>query len=80
MTIGNTELAYREAVAANLRAYRARCHLSQTAVADGMRELGFRWHQETVSSAECCERPVRAEEIIGLAKVLGTLPSALLTH
>ena len=71
---------YREIIAANLRAYRARRNFGQDHVVQEMRALGFRhWRRQTLSRVEKCERRVLAEEIIGLAKVLETFPAHLLS-
>jgi hypothetical protein len=69
----------RETILDNLRAYRARRRLDQADVVAGMRALGFtNWHRQTMSKVERGERSIRAEEIIGLAKVLHTFPAHLL--
>jgi transcriptional regulator with XRE-family HTH domain len=69
--------AVRDAVASNIRAARARAQLSQTQVAEGMREHGCKWHFQTVGAVERSKRPVAAEELIALADVLGAAPDAL---
>lgn len=58
----------------NISAARGRLQLPQTAVAARMRdELGFKkWHQQTVANVEKGTRPVKAEELHGLALVLRT--------
>jgi len=69
--------AAREAVASNIRAARARAQLSQTQVAEGMREHGCKWHFQTVGAVERSKRPVAAEELHALAEVLGSDPETL---
>jgi transcriptional regulator with XRE-family HTH domain len=69
--------AIRHAIAANIRAERARSRLSQQEVADAMRERGFPWHQQTTGATERGERRVTADELTVLASVLGTAPETL---
>jgi transcriptional regulator with XRE-family HTH domain len=60
-------------LAANLRAERARAHISGRVLAARMQRLGFRtWAMQTVSKVENAQRPVFATEILGLALALGT--------
>jgi transcriptional regulator with XRE-family HTH domain len=67
-----------EAIAANIRAERARAGLSQKQVADGMRERGHAtWHPQTVGAVERGERQVWAAEVYALAGVLGADPETL---
>jgi len=69
----------REGMAANVRAWRARAHLSGAVVAERMRALGFRtWMTQTVSMVEQGKRRITAEEIHGLAAVLGCTTAALM--
>lgn len=66
------------AVAANIRAERARARLSQQDVADAMQARGFAyWRQQTTGATERGERRVTADELIALAGVLGVAPEAL---
>lgn len=69
---------YDEAVAANITAARARRKLSQRAVADRMKALGFEWRQQIVASAENARRPLKAAEVLGLALALETSIGTLL--
>lgn len=70
--------AIQHAIAANIRAERARARLSQKDVAGAMRERGYAyWHQQTAGAAERGERRVTADELIVLAGVLGIEPEAL---
>lgn len=48
-----------------------RGELSQSALADRMRERGWKWSQATVWSVEQGERPLRLAEAVDLAEVLG---------
>lgn len=50
---------------------------SQEALADSMRERGWKWSQATVWSVEKGERPLRLAEAEDLASVLGTHLSTL---
>jgi transcriptional regulator with XRE-family HTH domain len=67
----------RTAIAASVRAERARSHLSQKDVSAGMRRLGYSWHHQTVGQVERCTRPVGADELIALAAVFGIDPGML---
>lgn len=71
-------VSVRLSIAANIRAERARRHLSQKQVADGMRHLGYgNWRQQTAGAVERCDRSVQADELIALAEVLNTAPETL---
>jgi len=66
------------AIAANIRAERARAGLSQKQVADRMRKRGFvTWHPQTVGQVERRERQVWTAEVYALAEVLGADPETL---
>jgi transcriptional regulator with XRE-family HTH domain len=66
-------------LAANIRAERARACLSQMTLAELMREVGFgHWLHQTVGASERGERRVTAEEVLGLAKVLGVPAGTLM--
>lgn len=78
--VNDNAQAYRETIAGNLRACRARNRLSQADIAREMRVLGFRWHQQTLGRLENCERGLLAEEVIALAEILNTLPGQLLSR
>jgi transcriptional regulator with XRE-family HTH domain len=69
-----TDPDYAHVIGRNISAARGRLQLPQTAVAERMREgLGFKkWHQQTVANVEKGIRPVKAEELHGLALVLRT--------
>jgi transcriptional regulator with XRE-family HTH domain len=68
----------RMAIAANIRAERARRRLSQQQVADGMRLLGYgNWYQQTAGAVERGDRDVQADELIALAEVLNAAPDVL---
>jgi transcriptional regulator with XRE-family HTH domain len=58
-------------VAHNLRVLRKAARLSQDDVAERMNRLGFKFHQTQVAKIERNSRPVRYDEVIGLAKALG---------
>lgn len=67
------------AVAANIRAERARARLSQQDVAGAMQARGFAyWRQQTTGAVERGERRVTADELVALANVLQASPEALL--
>lgn len=67
------------AIAANIRAERARVRLSQQDVADAMRARGFAyWHAQTAGAAERGDRRITADELVVLAVVLGARPGTLL--
>jgi transcriptional regulator with XRE-family HTH domain len=68
-----------DAIAANIRAWRARRNFSQAQVADEMRELGFDvWRRQTAARTEQGERRATAGELVALAQVLGCTPASLL--
>jgi transcriptional regulator with XRE-family HTH domain len=76
--INDEPAAVRLAIAANIRAERARARLSQQDVADAMRQRGFAyWRQQTTGATERGERRVTADELVALADVLGTTPETL---
>jgi 8-oxo-dGTP pyrophosphatase MutT (NUDIX family) len=71
--------AYRAILGRNISAERGRLQLSQTIVAERMREFRFGdWHQQTVASVEKGKRRVTAEEILGLVVALETTLPRLL--
>lgn len=53
--------------------------LSQQAVADAMEIQGFAWYRKTVNRVIAGERPVRVDELYGLALVLETTVGTLLS-
>jgi transcriptional regulator with XRE-family HTH domain len=67
-----------QALAANIRARRALLNLSQSDLADAMRELGHRWNRATVAAVEAGTRSVSTDELVGLALVLDALVGELL--
>jgi transcriptional regulator with XRE-family HTH domain len=71
-------VAIQRAIAANIRAERARARLSQQAVADAMQKRGFAyWRQQTTGATERGERRITADELTALAAVFGTAPETL---
>ncbi|MFD7645621.1 helix-turn-helix domain-containing protein [Kitasatospora sp. NPDC059795] len=62
-------------VAHNLKVLRKAARLSQEDVAERMTRLGFKFHQTQVAKIENGTRPVRFDEVIGLAKAL-SVPAA----
>ena len=72
---------WRQTIAANIRAERARANLSQGDVAQQMRDLGFpEWRRQTVGSTEHCTRRLSCDEAIGLAWILKTNITTLLAN
>jgi transcriptional regulator with XRE-family HTH domain len=69
---------YGEILAANVRAQRARTGLTQQALAKRMRQLGARWHFQTVGAVERGERPLSAYEVPALAFALWTTLDVLM--
>jgi transcriptional regulator with XRE-family HTH domain len=61
---------YAEVIAANVRAERKRAGLSQVSVAQRMRQLGYRWHFQSVGAVERGERRLTAEEVLALSLAL----------
>jgi transcriptional regulator with XRE-family HTH domain len=75
-----TQPAYSEILAANVRAARARLHISQASVARRMTALGYRWTRQTVSEVEANDRRLLAEEAFALGFCLQTpVPFLLLS-
>lgn len=53
-----------------LREARARTRTSQERLANGMKSLGFAWHQTTVAKTESGQRPLLFREAVALANLL----------
>jgi transcriptional regulator with XRE-family HTH domain len=66
-------------LAANVRAARARCGITQASLARRMTRLGWTWHSQTVSQVEQNQRRLYADEVLGLALALETLPMTLMS-
>ncbi len=62
-------------VAHNLKVLRKAARLSQEDMAERMTRLGFKLHQTQIAKIENGTRPVRFDEVIGLAKAL-SVPAA----
>lgn len=69
---------YRDILAANVRAARARLDLEQDVLAARMKALGYGWHRQTVGTVERARRRLSAEEILGLSLALETSISELM--
>ena len=67
-------------VAHNLKVLRKAARLSQEDVAERMTRLGFKLHQTQVAKIENGTRPVRFDEVIGLAKALSVPPENFMTE
>jgi transcriptional regulator with XRE-family HTH domain len=67
-----------DALAANVRAFRARRRFNQDDVAERMGWLGHRWIRVTVSEVERARRNLSVDELLGLALVLDATPQELL--
>ncbi|MFF7635613.1 helix-turn-helix domain-containing protein [Kitasatospora sp. NPDC008050] len=67
-------------VAHNLKVLRKAARLSQEDVAERMTRLGFKFHQTQVAKIENGTRPVRFDEVIGLAKALSVPPANFMTE
>ena len=61
-----------EQFAVNIRETRERKGMSQSALADEMRERGWSWHPQTVQKVEGGQRHVRVGEAEALARIFGT--------
>lgn len=59
-------------IAVNVKTARENAGLSQEALAQGMREMGHRFHQQTIGKIEAGDRHVSISEGLALARVLGT--------
>jgi hypothetical protein len=63
----------------NVEAFMTWRGLNQGAVADAMATLGFTWYRKTVHRVLGGERPIRVDELYGLAVVFETTVGALLS-
>src|SRR4051812_21058121 len=57
-------------LAENVRKLREKAGMSQTALAEQMRERGHNWHQQTVGRVESGTQPVRYSEAVALGAIL----------
>ena len=72
-------IAYKDVLAGNIRAARAREDLSQAALAARMKALGFtQIYGATIGAIERGERVLGAVEVAGLSLCLNTTPAALI--
>jgi hypothetical protein len=70
--------SYRDVLAGNAAAQRARLRLRGESVAARMRALGWKtWRKQTVSDVEAGKRAIQGDEVLGLALVLQTTVPAL---
>jgi hypothetical protein len=67
-----------ENVIRNMNALMTWRSLSHQSVADAMDMLGFSWYRKTVHRVLSGERPIRVDELYGLALVMDTTVGALL--
>lgn len=77
VTSNQTTAAIDKLFAANLRAERARAHISQHDLAVAMRAAGHDWFTQTVSTVERGRRRIVANELPALAAALGTTVAVL---
>jgi transcriptional regulator with XRE-family HTH domain len=68
---------YADVLAANVRRARAGAGLTQTSLANRMRQLGCKWHFQTVGAVERGERPISAYEAAALTLALVTTRDVL---
>lgn len=66
-----------QVVGQRLRQVREALNWSQADLAAGMDGLGYAWHQTTVAKTEAARRPLRVDELVALAEVLGVSIDAL---
>jgi hypothetical protein len=70
--------SYSALIADNVRAARARIHITQASVARRMRALGYDWwYQQTAGAVERGERRLTTEEMLGLSVALDTTLAAI---
>src|SRR5208282_3943125 len=69
---------YADVLAANVRRARAGADLTQTSLAKRMRQLGCKWHFQTVGAVERGDRGVSAYEVAALAISTGTTPEVIM--
>lgn len=65
-----------ETFGSNMRAMRERKGMSQADLARAMTERGRPWHQQTVAETEAGKRPLRLNETVDLAEILGSVVAA----
>lgn len=71
--------SYRDILAGNVAAERARTRLRQESLAQRMRALGWKtWRKQTVSDVEAGKRAIQGDEVLGLALSLQTTVPALM--
>jgi hypothetical protein len=71
--------SYRDILAGNVAAERARTRLRQESLAERMRALGWKtWRKQTVSDIEVGKRAIQGDEMLGLALALQTTVPALM--
>lgn len=70
MTTSQTRASAEAAIAANIRAERARANIGQQELAERMEALGWKWVRQTVGQVEGGTRRATADELIGLALCL----------
>jgi 8-oxo-dGTP pyrophosphatase MutT (NUDIX family) len=68
---------YADVLAANVRRARAGAGITQTSLAKRMRQLGCKWHFQTVGAVERGERPISAYEAAALTLALVTTRDVL---
>jgi transcriptional regulator with XRE-family HTH domain len=66
-------------VGRRVKALRAARGWSQQELATRMLDLGYAWRQTTVAKTEAADRPIRVNEMQGLAKAFGVSMNDLLT-
>lgn len=64
----------------NMKSRREELGMSQTALANEMRDLEFAFHQQTVQRVESGERPIRLDESYAIAAILETTVERLLAE
>jgi transcriptional regulator with XRE-family HTH domain len=70
---------YASAIVANIMRARAKLRLSQKALGNRMKALGFSWRQQIVNAVETGERRLQVDELLGLALALETTLQELLS-
>lgn len=77
-TPGHAGITPEEWLGRAVRRARLGLGLSQTQLAEMMRRHGLRWNQVMVAKTEAAQRPIRVNEAVALAKVLGLDASHLI--
>lgn len=75
----NMTISLSETIGSAVRSHRERRGMSQAELARRMKNQGYSWYPATVARTETGERPLRLDEALSLAGILGVTIQALYT-